>query len=564
MDHNSARHAFNMAANPGLATPHHLPPPQPQHFHAPNSASARHPQLVTGARAAVPQLELKPNFYNPYHVKHRRRTTKEQLALLEGTFKTTPKPSSEVRKSLAARLRMTAREVQIWFQNRRAKQKNMMLRASSSGARSTADASSPPASTCATTALQSDTLSTSLISALLPASKNSRTVSTDRSAAASAAAVASAPISSSPPMPAPAMRRHSDIPTSFVHNEQRVTSANHLQMPLVSPIDKQAQLLTAPIPRSLPAGVTALAATVPCANTSPLTAMPNPSFVTAAPWSSTSRLNQPKKQKRGNNGDHDRYHTARVHQEAFDGTNKLPVKPEDPTPGSDNHFLDPSNLPNFMMPGAPSSAASVSGFGGMGFNIGSMGLSQQQQPQPLFGGNDIWTIPYGTMPQQQPQMHASATLGAQPQTGLGALCNSLMGVNTNPYSGLALNTFGLASCGDIGSAGASAALSPTDIPFGSDATSSFYQTLFLLSQQGATSAPPLDRPPSLPSPGEAAPLSPANTSTQPRAHGAMYMPTAALPPQMPPLQHMGEVGSISTELFAPVGAQAAATSTTTI
>ncbi|KAI7827377.1 homeobox domain-containing protein, partial [Kickxella alabastrina] len=53
----------------------------------------------------------------------RRRTTKEQLTLLEGTFKSTPKPSSELRKSLASTLGMTAREVQIWFQNRRAKQK---------------------------------------------------------------------------------------------------------------------------------------------------------------------------------------------------------------------------------------------------------------------------------------------------------------------------------------------------------------------------------------------------------------------------------------------------------
>ncbi|KAI8325114.1 Homeodomain-like protein, partial [Martensiomyces pterosporus] len=55
--------------------------------------------------------------------KHRRRTTKEQLLILESTFKTSPKPSSDVRKSLAGQLGMSAREVQIWFQNRRAKQK---------------------------------------------------------------------------------------------------------------------------------------------------------------------------------------------------------------------------------------------------------------------------------------------------------------------------------------------------------------------------------------------------------------------------------------------------------
>ncbi|KAJ2338194.1 hypothetical protein IWW50_007097, partial [Coemansia erecta] len=86
-------------------------------------------QLLPARVLGQAQGELKPNFYNPYHVKHRRRTTKEQLALLEATFKATPKPTSETRKTLASRLCMTAREVQIWFQNRRAKQKNMLLRA---------------------------------------------------------------------------------------------------------------------------------------------------------------------------------------------------------------------------------------------------------------------------------------------------------------------------------------------------------------------------------------------------------------------------------------------------
>ncbi|KAJ2612417.1 hypothetical protein H4S08_002701 [Coemansia sp. RSA 1365] len=565
MDHNSTRQAFNIVANPGLAAPHHMPPqPQPHHFHAHNSAPAQHAQLVANSRTAVPQLELKPNFYNPYHVKHRRRTTKEQLSLLEGTFKSTPKPSSEVRKSLAVSLRMTAREVQIWFQNRRAKQKNMMLRASSSGARSTADASSPPASTAAAITLQSDVSSTSLISALLPASKNSCVATTD-----SSALTPSAPMSSSPPMmPTPAMRRHSDISTSFVQSGQRVGAVHSLHMPLVPSIDKQAQQLAAPVARTFSTGVTALAATVSCANTSPQTAHPNPSFAAAASSTATSRLTQGKKQKCGGNGDEDRYHTARVHQEAFDGTNKLPVKPDDPTPGAEDHFLDPSNLPNFMMPDAPSSAACVGGLGELGFNIGSMGFSQQQQQhqqqqqQQFFGGN-AWTLPYGTVPQQQQQVHANAALNAQPQTGLGALCNSFMSINTNPYSGLALNTFGLTSCADISSAGASAALSPTDLPFGTDTTSSYHTLFLLLSQQSAASAPPLDRLPSLPSPGETAPLSPTNASVQPlsRVHGAMYMPAAAQPPHMPLLSNMGEVGNIGAKLFAPAGTQAAASNT---
>ncbi|KAI9349863.1 OTP-paired class homeobox protein, partial [Zopfochytrium polystomum] len=49
----------------------------------------------------------------------RRRATAAQLAVLNSVLATTFFPSTELRQSLAARLGMSPRAVQIWFQNRR-------------------------------------------------------------------------------------------------------------------------------------------------------------------------------------------------------------------------------------------------------------------------------------------------------------------------------------------------------------------------------------------------------------------------------------------------------------
>ncbi|KAJ1918955.1 hypothetical protein H4219_002311 [Mycoemilia scoparia] len=105
-----------MAANIPLLTHPYFPTIQQQQQH--------HPQQHHHHHHPVPQGDFRQSFFNPYQVKHRRRTTKEQYEVLEGTFRTNPKPSSEMRRNLASRLSMTAREVQIWFQNRRAKAKN--------------------------------------------------------------------------------------------------------------------------------------------------------------------------------------------------------------------------------------------------------------------------------------------------------------------------------------------------------------------------------------------------------------------------------------------------------
>jgi hypothetical protein len=72
----------------------------------------------------LPTSRFKPTNYNPFQIKHRKRTTSEQFDVLEHVFKSNVRPGMEIRKELAGRLDMTCRAVQVWFQNRRAKLKN--------------------------------------------------------------------------------------------------------------------------------------------------------------------------------------------------------------------------------------------------------------------------------------------------------------------------------------------------------------------------------------------------------------------------------------------------------
>ncbi|KAI8638207.1 homeobox domain-containing protein, partial [Parasitella parasitica] len=56
----------------------------------------------------------------------RKRTSRAQFKVLEKHFNKDPKPKGSVRQALAKNLGMTPRGIQIWFQNRRAKQKNVV------------------------------------------------------------------------------------------------------------------------------------------------------------------------------------------------------------------------------------------------------------------------------------------------------------------------------------------------------------------------------------------------------------------------------------------------------
>ncbi|RKP39676.1 homeobox domain-containing protein, partial [Dimargaris cristalligena] len=55
--------------------------------------------------------------------KKRKRLTPEKLTLLCSVFAHEQKPNAEKRKQLSDQTGMTPREVQVWFQNRRAKYK---------------------------------------------------------------------------------------------------------------------------------------------------------------------------------------------------------------------------------------------------------------------------------------------------------------------------------------------------------------------------------------------------------------------------------------------------------
>ncbi|KAJ3803307.1 hypothetical protein GGU11DRAFT_740008 [Lentinula aff. detonsa] len=73
--------------------------------------------------------------YTPNEVKHRKRTTSAQLKILESVFKRDTKPNAALRNELAAQLDMTARGVQVWFQNRRAKEKNKVGKSAAAAAK---------------------------------------------------------------------------------------------------------------------------------------------------------------------------------------------------------------------------------------------------------------------------------------------------------------------------------------------------------------------------------------------------------------------------------------------
>ncbi|KAL1920998.1 uncharacterized protein VTP21DRAFT_11633 [Calcarisporiella thermophila] len=87
-------------------------------------ASPLQPSLETGG-------EDNPSLSAP-NPKKRTRTTPEQLAILEHVFAGNPMPNNRLRDELARRLSLPQRSIQIWFQNRRAKIKQMVKRAMTS------------------------------------------------------------------------------------------------------------------------------------------------------------------------------------------------------------------------------------------------------------------------------------------------------------------------------------------------------------------------------------------------------------------------------------------------
>ncbi|GAA5864108.1 hypothetical protein JCM1840_000704 [Sporobolomyces johnsonii] len=105
------------------------------------SASSSH-----GHESGLPtDGELTQTFYDPFRIKHRRRTSPPQLKVLEYHFDINPKPDITLRKALSEQLDMTPREVQVWFQNRRAKVKKLREKAEREAANAAESGNSPPA-----------------------------------------------------------------------------------------------------------------------------------------------------------------------------------------------------------------------------------------------------------------------------------------------------------------------------------------------------------------------------------------------------------------------------------
>ncbi|KAJ1999528.1 hypothetical protein GGI04_004535 [Coemansia thaxteri] len=83
---------------------------------------------ASGSRAGrYHQIIIKePSTAEPKRAK-RKRITPEQLKELTAVFESTDTPTHDIREVLSKKLGMTNREVQVWFQNRRAKYNRLRI-----------------------------------------------------------------------------------------------------------------------------------------------------------------------------------------------------------------------------------------------------------------------------------------------------------------------------------------------------------------------------------------------------------------------------------------------------
>ncbi|GAA5916168.1 hypothetical protein JCM8208_002130 [Rhodotorula glutinis] len=140
--------AMHSTAPVDHSAPYRLPPPSssPSTTNlAPSSrgaSSAPHAAPSSDAHAtliASSKSAMLGTWDNPLIPVRRRRTTPAELNVLEREFGTNPRPDPLERARIAERLGMTARAVQVWYQNRRQKQKKELACSSSSVASSGSD-----------------------------------------------------------------------------------------------------------------------------------------------------------------------------------------------------------------------------------------------------------------------------------------------------------------------------------------------------------------------------------------------------------------------------------------
>ncbi|KND00208.1 hypothetical protein, variant [Spizellomyces punctatus DAOM BR117] len=93
----------------------------------PQKSSSACSRASSPARAVSPHRSKRKlvfiQGYNKRVVRRRFRTTKEQLSILNEFFTHTEIPTRDEKRALAERLGMAERQVQVWFQNRRAAKK---------------------------------------------------------------------------------------------------------------------------------------------------------------------------------------------------------------------------------------------------------------------------------------------------------------------------------------------------------------------------------------------------------------------------------------------------------
>jgi hypothetical protein len=91
-----------------------------------NTTSSMETNYRREAVGTLPMADEKDkNTITTTHPKKRQRTSAAQLDILEKVYLKEKLPSSDLRKELAEKLKMTPRRVQVWFQNKRAKDKRM-------------------------------------------------------------------------------------------------------------------------------------------------------------------------------------------------------------------------------------------------------------------------------------------------------------------------------------------------------------------------------------------------------------------------------------------------------
>jgi hypothetical protein len=89
--------------------------------------------ISPGAAAAARRPTRKSTLTQQQKNQKRQRATSDQLVTLEVEFEKNPTPTAIVRERIAQDINMTERSVQIWFQNRRAKIKNLVKKSIENG-----------------------------------------------------------------------------------------------------------------------------------------------------------------------------------------------------------------------------------------------------------------------------------------------------------------------------------------------------------------------------------------------------------------------------------------------